>query len=320
MARLGIGSFPMVPHMVRLFATISVVSSLALLAVVLRLYGRFATKTGFGWDDGFILISMAFGIGLLNIEGLRIGYPIAEVGRNTPLLLQLIAVHNVMFVVTIVTNKFSILCFYMRIFATESKIRFAAMISIAIMFIWGLISTVDVFAICHPEQNDIEDACNRGAMMKDSSALSIIGDIIVLLLPLLETRNLDTNLRTKIKIGLLYVLGGVITAISILRYLAVVRQEFESLEFAIVSQDSLAYAVLEANLGILCASLPMVQNLFSFWKAKISNHVNNTADSPQRDSHLENSGLSNVVSDPPIALEDGRYKYEWSVSAEVNKT
>ncbi|KAI1135982.1 hypothetical protein F5Y05DRAFT_415576 [Hypoxylon sp. FL0543] len=151
--------------------------------------------------------------------------------------------------------------------------------------------------------------------MKDSSTLSITGDNIVLLLPFLEILNLRANLRTKIKIGLLFLFGVLILVISILRYVAVARQDFESLDFAILSQDALAYAVIEANMGILCANIPMVYDLFTAWKAKFSHHANAATDSLREDPHLDNNGLGNVVSDPPIPLEDRRHTYARSVSS-----
>ncbi|KAI1413148.1 hypothetical protein F5Y13DRAFT_198886 [Hypoxylon sp. FL1857] len=323
MARVGIGSFRMVPRMVVFFATASAISFLALVAVILRLYSRFATKVGFGWDDGFILISMGFGIGLLNIEGILcisgIGYPFAEASNNKLLLIRLIMVHNAMFVLTSVTNNISILCFYLRTLKANSTIRMAAMTFIAFLFLWGLVSLVDLFAICHPGNNDTgENACNRESIMKDSSTLSTAGDIIVLLLPLPAIRNLHLNLRDIIKVSLLFFLGVVVTAIAILRYIAVIRQDFESPEFAIISQDSLAYAVLEANMGILCACLPMLHGLLIAWRAKASNRTHNATESPQNASHLDNNALNKALPDPPIPLEDRRYKYEWSVSAGSN--
>lgn len=115
MAQLGI--FPMTHQMAGVFAVSSAACFFALISVLLRLYSRCISKAGFGWDDGFILVSVACGISLLTIEGLSkepdqlssqtpskrtcsldtnnflpvctsgIGYPTAEVKENLPLLI-----------------------------------------------------------------------------------------------------------------------------------------------------------------------------------------------------------------------------------------
>ncbi|OTA97101.1 hypothetical protein M434DRAFT_27172 [Hypoxylon sp. CO27-5] len=247
----------MVPISAVTFATNSVAYLLALVAVGLHLYSRFATKVGFGWHDGFVLMSMVFGTILLYIEGLLytsgIGYPIAEVGSNRRLLIELIMIYYVMFVLTIITTKISMLCLYFRILTTYSKTRMAITIFIGIFLMWGLVSIVDTLTVCHLEKNNTrEESRSPEAMMKGSSALSIVGDVVVFLLPLPAIWNLRTNRHTKIDIGIFLICGIMITSISILLCVVVASQDFQNPEFAILSQGSIAYAAIEATTGIAC--------------------------------------------------------------------
>ncbi|KAI1375317.1 hypothetical protein F4677DRAFT_134465 [Hypoxylon crocopeplum] len=142
--------FPMVPHMVAFFTANSVFCFLALIAVGLRLCSRSITRAGFGWDDGFTVASMIFVMCLLIVEGLLcsrgIGYSLAEIGETAYLLVKLIAVHNSLFIAAFVTNKIGILCFYLRIFSSSSKMRLAVKIVTAFCLIWAVISIISIFA------------------------------------------------------------------------------------------------------------------------------------------------------------------------------
>lgn len=61
----------MVPHMVHHMVANSIVCFLALAVIILRIYSRVTTQAGLGYDDAFILVSMAVGIALLSVQGLR---------------------------------------------------------------------------------------------------------------------------------------------------------------------------------------------------------------------------------------------------------
>ncbi|KAI0150058.1 hypothetical protein F4776DRAFT_659948 [Hypoxylon sp. NC0597] len=297
MARSGIESFQMMPDMVTVFALISVVCFTALVAVGLRLYSRYTTEAGFGWNDGFALMSMVFGTSLLYIEGLLytsgVGYPIAEVGSNKDLLIELITVHTVMFVLAIVTNKISMLCFYFRVFTTNLKTRMATAVFIGIFLMWGLASIVDVLAVWYRlEKNDTgEEFCGLEGILKRSSILSIAGDLVVLLLPLPAIWNLHTYLpHTRIRIGLFLALGVTVTIVAMLAYVAIASQDFQDPEFAILSQNFIAYAAFEANMGIVYASLPITHNLFTVRMPKLSDREDRMTTAPQGHSYLDNSG------------------------------
>lgn len=73
-------------------------------------------------------------------------------------------------------------------------------------------------------------------------------------------------------------------------------------------QDPLAYAVLEPNMGILCASLPMVHNELSAWKDKLLGKIKSRSEPQPNDSQVE-SGRADW---------DPRYGYTVSITAGKN--
>ncbi|KAI2604384.1 uncharacterized protein GGS25DRAFT_534770 [Hypoxylon fragiforme] len=261
---------PMVPQMAAFFAVNTFICFLALTAVGLRIYQHIGFKIGFGWDDGYILVSMTFAFTLLAVEGVRVGYPVSEIGLSGSLyLIKIITAHNILFVVSILTNKLSILCFYQRIFFESQHMRIMVRTLGAFFIIWACVGVVALFAVCNPRMAaDGGETCNRGALMYNFSAFCIFGDLMVLVVPLPTIWHLNLNRHTKIKIMLLFLLGFIVTIIAILRCVSVIREDWTDIEFAIESQYSLAYAVLEPNLAILIACLPMAYSVMNSWRGK----------------------------------------------------
>ncbi|KAI0377672.1 hypothetical protein F5Y04DRAFT_291719 [Hypomontagnella monticulosa] len=288
------GTHPMVPEMISFLVTNSIICLCAVVLVGLRFYSRFSTAAGFGWDDGFTLASILVGVNLLSVLGLLstsgIGHPIAEIGDMTHLdnLVEMITAHNLLFVLGVLTNKLSILCFYIRIYSRNQKLCWAAKGFIVFFLIWGVICATGLYVLCRPVvTRPGGNTCDRQTVFVHSSALSLFGDVVVLLLPLPVLWNLHMNLRTKVKLTLLFLIGIIVTAISVVRIVVLIRQDFKNPEFAIFSQEPLSYAVLEPNLGIICASLPMVQNLWASWRPKLPRSVDSGAGSQSKSSQVE---------------------------------
>ncbi|KAI2630216.1 hypothetical protein GGS26DRAFT_598702 [Hypomontagnella submonticulosa] len=286
-----LGMHPMVPEMISFLVTNSVVCFCAVVVVGLRFYSRYITKAGFGWDDGLTLASILVGINLLSVLGLLsvsgIGHPIAEIGdvAHLDILVKIITLHNLFFVLAVLTNKLSMLCFYIRIYSRNQTVCWAAKIFIVFFLVWGVICAISLYAICHPVlTRPGGNTCNRQTVFVHSSLLSLFGDIVVILLPIPAIWKLHMDRRTKVKLTVLFLLGIIVTIVSVARIVVLIRQDFRSPEFAIFSQAPLAYAVLEPNLGILCASLPMVHKLCAAWKAKLY-----TRDNPTMGSHTKSS-------------------------------
>ncbi|KAL7620522.1 hypothetical protein AAE478_009517 [Parahypoxylon ruwenzoriense] len=329
-----LGNHHMVSSMVHFTIVNSIFFFLALAMVAMRLYSRIYTKAGFGWDDGFIVLSMALAISLMAVEVLLcksgIGHPVAILDSNIPLLIQLITIHHILFVATVLARRLSVLCFYLRVFSRNPSVRKAAQFIIVFFLLWAATSIIGLLAICRPHAAD-EDKCDRAAIMDNSSAFSVIGDMLVLIIPLPAIWNLHMELRDRIKMTVLFLLGIVVTIIAVARRVTVEKLDFSTSEFAIMSQNPLALAVLESNMGIICASLPTVQILFRDWKDKLlrcntatDEHQRKTPDRGSNEApdepfsvQLERGGCQYVVPDsaakPPLHLSPNIYTQRMSI-------
>ncbi|OTB02996.1 hypothetical protein M426DRAFT_13033 [Hypoxylon sp. CI-4A] len=309
-----VGAFPIVPHMASFIARTSIAYLIALVLVGLRIYSRILTKAGLGWDDSFIITSTASALVLLGMEALLctigIGYSMAEVGDNKELLIQLLTVSNLVFVITTLTYKLGILCFYLRVFTQGRKLRIAIKFVIGFFIVWALVSIIDLFVVCHPDLGGPDsDSCDRGSVFRDSSALCIFGDMAALALPLPAIWKLQASRRTKIKITVLFHLGVLVTLVAILRMRSIIHTNFKDTEVGIITQDSVGYAGLEPVVGIICACLPMVHNLFVERYNDLVQWAKPRSAWPWRKDQKENAG------DEDTSIADEEFGYKWSVTS-----
>lgn len=97
-----------------------------------------------------------------------------------------------------------------------------------------------------------------------------------------------------------------------MRYVSIIQQDFNTPEFALAFQDPLAYTVLEPNMGILCASLPMVHNQLSAWKTKLFDTIKSRPEPQSKSSHVVSRGTD---WNPSTISGDSRYGYTVSITA-----
>ncbi|KAI1165954.1 hypothetical protein F5B18DRAFT_668482 [Nemania serpens] len=103
----------------------AVFNTLAVVVIGLRLYSRRLTRAGFGWDDGFIVLSSLLVNAMLIVTGFLIslgfGLPQREVPHETASkIMELGRTFRLLFLFCICTVKLSALFFYLRVFANRT--------------------------------------------------------------------------------------------------------------------------------------------------------------------------------------------------------
>ncbi|KAI1198957.1 hypothetical protein F5X97DRAFT_333070 [Nemania serpens] len=103
----------------------SVFNILTIVVIGLRLYSRRLTRAGFGWDDGFIVLSTLLVNAMLIVAGFLIslgfGLPQSEIPRDTfPKIMELSRTFRLLFLFCICTVKLSALFFYLRVFGSRT--------------------------------------------------------------------------------------------------------------------------------------------------------------------------------------------------------
>ncbi|KAH8660830.1 hypothetical protein BGZ60DRAFT_543737 [Tricladium varicosporioides] len=263
-------------HIVRTHLIVNcILTALMVIVVSLRIWSRIYLKAGLGLDDAFIIFAMPMGISMLVISGLwsqlGIGYNLTEVIVNLGLILRLLFAYQLMYCIVIAAAKFSVLCFYLRIFV-EPKIRLVTKICMGIVGTGTLGNLLQPFLMCRPF-TAIYDPTVTGTCGDELASLvamgifQVITDAIILGLPIYMLWGLKMRPAKKLGLMAIFLVGLLTTIVGIIRLANLTTVELKkNLPGTMVYADFLT--TLEPNLGILCVSLPMLGGLFRRW----SNH------------------------------------------------
>ncbi|KAJ5439716.1 uncharacterized protein N7458_010714 [Penicillium daleae] len=233
--------------------------------VAIRLWARFNSKSGLGWDDWTILASTVFAIIVMAfmlascVYGF--GQHIKNLARSNRLMtLKLFFVSQAFYKLTMNTTKMSILMLYLRIFPQ----RWFRITCYALLIILTSYMVAAFFASifqCTPVtrawDRSIPGSCiDITTNWYANAGFSIATDFIILALPMYPIYKSKTPLKRKIALMIVFALGTFVAVTSILR--------MQTLNFSSTSPDttydiaSSVWTITEENIAIICACLPMM--------------------------------------------------------------
>ncbi|KAI1759607.1 hypothetical protein GGR53DRAFT_513037 [Hypoxylon sp. FL1150] len=249
--------------------------TLALIVVLLRCYIRIDTKC-FGWDDGLIIgamiLSLALAVGSIKVmKSLYIGihyYDVPQPFDPTEGLIWIYVVGAVYQpILTLV--KQSILVFLLRFAGVKTGVRYAVWATL--VFNTALMIAV-FFAVifqCNPIEYNwntaIPGTCIEQFNLGVTAAcMTIATDLVALAIPVYVF--LDLKIAKKRKAALLgvFLLGGLVTIVSIIRLYCLV-QDLDDKDPDTNFSIGFTVSSIECNLAILTASAPALWPLFRRW-------------------------------------------------------
>ncbi|KAJ0372630.1 hypothetical protein COL154_000363 [Colletotrichum chrysophilum] len=258
--------------------------ALALIVVGLRVYSRVSTKQ-FGWDDGLICFAMAESIAETGASymGMRYGfigihvYDIPLVADN-----RLGSLWN--YIIQLLYNpilalvKTSVLMFLLRLSGQKRRIRFA-LIGLNVFNLTLMVAIfVTVIFQCQPinyfwekagRNPPTEGKCiDMNAFYVSTASLTILTDVLALAMPFWIFLGLKMPTRVKMALLAVFALGGIVTAISILRLLWLVEVGYHINTTDPTYDIRFTYSAVETNLAIITASAPALRGLFLRWFPK----------------------------------------------------
>ncbi|KAL8920327.1 MAG: hypothetical protein Q9208_006298 [Pyrenodesmia sp. 3 TL-2023] len=216
----------------QLFITALVMVTIAGLVVLGRLAARWANKA-YGYDDYAIVVSLYFYIA------------------------------QVVYKIVVGFTKISILILYLRIF-TSKPFRLACYINLGIVAIFTIGSTIATILQCIPtkaawDKTVVDATCiNSAAFWYAFAVINIITDAIILFLPVRQVLRLHLDRREKIGLLALFSLGAFVTVSSVIRATAVANSTRNQSDITWNFIPRGIWTLIEANTGIICASLPML--------------------------------------------------------------
>ncbi|RYO90563.1 hypothetical protein DL766_006765 [Monosporascus sp. MC13-8B] len=271
----GLVYLPVLPYAKDQFVASIAVAILALLIVGVRVVGR-RLGPGLGWDDGLIIFSTPLAISLLAAQGLTLdrgsGYDQnehPEVYLNISYILKVIFAIQYVYTVSLAATKASVLCFYLRVFATTNMARSSKWM-LGFCVAWVLTFILAPLFICRPvsaQWNDISTCGDLFALIQACNITNIASDLAIMWLPIPSIWPLQARKTDRIGIMACFALGlgCVVCCVVRLIYMSAANAT-GNLTAALPT--TLFLVILEPNIAIICVSIPMLRPLYTTYRKR----------------------------------------------------
>ncbi|KAL9125991.1 MAG: hypothetical protein Q9217_004886 [Psora testacea] len=169
---------------------------------------------------------------------------------------------QIIYKVTINLTKASICLLYLQIFPgnTFRRVTYLVMTFVLLYAIASIIATI---VQCNPisyawDRRRPGTCINLTAFWYANAAANILGDCIILILPIPSTMALAIPQRQKHGLILVFTLGAFVCVTSILR-MTTLKSGSRAHDVTYGTLNSTIWTAIEANTGIMCACLPMLK-------------------------------------------------------------
>ncbi|KAB8074271.1 hypothetical protein BDV29DRAFT_156750 [Aspergillus leporis] len=229
---------------------------------------------GWGLDDLTIIISYAMAVALFVLNVYMIKYGFGKNIWNIPFdditqFYKYFQGFAVMYKVQISLAKISVCLFLLRIFQSRSFriINYTLIgISTAIGITWALVDGLR----CNPVHLAWDGWANEepGTCIDFIDAIlgnclvNIFVDAIIIVMPVYEVSKLQLPLQKKLSVGLMFVMGSVLTVIAIIRLIVFWNNRWGQNQTAGI-YPLIHWSVIESQVAIICACLPSSRALLN---------------------------------------------------------
>ncbi|MCJ1309040.1 hypothetical protein MMC25_002695 [Agyrium rufum] len=271
-------------------------TAIAAFFVFLRIWTRLGIVRNTGWDDWVICASLGFSAALTYLIWAQVRHGMGHhfntlADGEFEQMLKPFWASIIVYNLALTATKLSILLQYLRVFPSLGMRR-AIFVSMGIIIVYGTWTFFASVFTCVPVaafwDKSIEGArCfNTMAYWFSNAALNIVTDIIILTLPIPALRSL--RLPRKQKYGLIGIfgVGFIIVVTSILRLHALYHISI-STDITFDNPPAATWSSVEANIGIICSSLPTLKALLSKIFPRLLSSSN-----PRSGDRIGRSGLS----------------------------
>lgn len=252
-------------------------TTLALLAVGLRLLTKIYTKAAWAHDDSWAVMSLAalfawlgvefWGIfsggGGANIETIILASEFATLRNYLKSLYTLSPIYGL----TITLARLSILYLYRRIFSV-GPFRQISLAVIIICVVWWMVFTITTLIPCRPVkkfwQPQVAGSCyNFDEFFLGIAVIDVILDTVVLTLPIRMIVRLQMSYQRKVMLCFVFLLGGFVIITGIVRTILVYVPHSQNISFT----KGELWTNIHLGTAVVCASLPTFPPLLSRFAA-----------------------------------------------------
>ncbi|KAI9662671.1 MAG: hypothetical protein M1831_002714 [Alyxoria varia] len=311
---------------------------LGLVAVLLRAYVRTKLRPGnLGFDDLFIVIGTVNG-GLGRHTQLDDdGAPLLD--DRTTLTLKVIYAQDIIEKLAYGCIKLSFLFFYRRIFVTgvSTLSRIFTDVMIALVALWAFSLFVAEVFVCggHPKvfwsyDNVAErktSCVNTSVILLVFAVTDVLGDLLIMGLPLQRVWRLNKSLKDKIGLALIFSLGLISTIAGIVRLVFVVeayRDEYgQAGDILGSTSPPFMWTIVESSVGVIAACLPALPPLFTSRQPQGPiqlDHYNAAAGHGKHSTNIRSRGVGDRPQpDQPAASPRKEARHEFSTFSKPSR-
>ncbi|KAK7701732.1 hypothetical protein SLS64_010180 [Diaporthe eres] len=245
----------------------------ALLSCIGRVYALHVRNTSFREEEYCIAAALFLTYVSLGIQWACVvrggtGRHIGDVDLpDVVLTLKLILPFEALYGITLMFVKLAVLRFYNRIFAPSAWVTWSVRVTAAAVIMWMISVVLETFLLCRPLAFNWDTtipggSCgDRNAVFVIAGVTNMITDFMVLLLPLPCILKLQMPSGQKFGLLIVFSMGILITAISIVRLKSLMIISFEDPTWTLPM--GLLWTVLEPELAIINANLPLMRRFFA---------------------------------------------------------
>ncbi|RTE74164.1 hypothetical protein BHE90_011398 [Fusarium euwallaceae] len=289
------------------------IMSVAVLTLLARLYVRIFKVNKHGLDDWLMLAAMVFGIGVTvcvilaaqmygwNIHVWDLKESQAVKGRQVSIAAQ------TLFLFSSGLAKNSILVSYLRIAPARSWLRRVTLASIALVTALIFIFLIVLWTQCRPMSAYWSltggDNCSaEGPSVLSQAITTVVTDLLVCALPLPTLFKLKLPLSQRIALMVVFSLGLVVVFAASMRAYWTHYVTDETYDVTWEGFYLWIWTAVEANLGVICGSVPALRPLFrSIFRSKSSSYYNKTGSHAYPPGTAQGGVVTTVITSPKKA-------------------
>ncbi|KAH7402780.1 hypothetical protein BKA66DRAFT_564681 [Pyrenochaeta sp. MPI-SDFR-AT-0127] len=255
----------------------SVLITLVIITVGLRLYTRLVIKRWFGLDDVFILLAMVFTIALtavVLVANQRFGWDrhVYDIPFNQFIPTSKIAMTaKVVFTAAATFTRLSLHCFYYRLVSDTGKRWFQYMIHANVIYTIGIFVSFTFLAIflCTPVKNYWMIGAPKGSCIDEGVATLVCGiincvaDFFTTITPIPLVMGLHMPRRQRFAVAFLFGMGIIVTVAGIIRTWYIYKSLIVEYDQTWHAYPLWIAAAVEIDLGVICASAPVLRPLLA---------------------------------------------------------
>ncbi|KAK2018544.1 integral membrane protein [Colletotrichum eremochloae] len=236
--------------------------------VGLRCFARWKTTGRLWWDDWMVVTAAILLAGLAGIEiasavlGLGTHYWNVDLASNDRKLMQLLYAAHMLYILTQIFAKISILLFLSLIFSAR-WFQLTVRCFIPFLLLHGLVFVLATAFQCNPiasawDKNNPNRTClDTNIVWYCGAGVSLAEEVVILFLPIPELAKLQIDIRKKVALSFMFSLGSFacITTMIRLKYLVAFSTTFDTTWDNV---DVAIWSIVKEFCAIVCASfLPL---------------------------------------------------------------